>query len=103
MKTPVTPVNARVSASASSISAIATSQPRSDQNLPLSASRTTARTSLARGQQGARDGAADLARDTGDCKHENFPFRRSRGRRTSRARRRRIDPRRARRRRAAVA
>src|SRR5256886_13171928 len=44
MKTPVTFVNARVSASASSISAIATSQSRSDQNLPLSASRTTART-----------------------------------------------------------
>src|SRR6266851_1793073 len=32
--------------------------------------------SLALGQQGARDGAADLARDTGDCKHEYFPFRR---------------------------
>ena len=30
--------------------------------------------SLARGQQGARDGAADLARDTGDCIHENLLF-----------------------------
>src|SRR5260370_1346810 len=44
MKTPVTSVKARVSASASSISAIATSQPRSDQDLPLFGLRTTART-----------------------------------------------------------
>src|SRR5580692_1753994 len=43
-KTPLQPEKARVSASPSSISAIATSQPRSDQDLPRSALRTTART-----------------------------------------------------------
>jgi len=66
-KTPVTSLKARVSASASSIPAIATSQPRIGPEPALVRIADDRADALVRGQQGARDGTADLARNPGDC------------------------------------